>query len=128
MHSVGNHTEHITFDCLKALITLKYQPLLTYHLRAERIIQGYCFSQSLNKSYNSLRNSMQTNCDRRNCKQRDMFCFFLEVFFVCVFSGRLLSVLRGQRKISIPDLIHYIYFPILILEKEPVISLLNVQC
>ena len=29
---------------------------------------------------------------------------------------------------SIPDFIHYIYFPILILEKEPVFPLLNVQC
>ena len=29
---------------------------------------------------------------------------------------------------SIPDFIHYIYFPILILEKEPVLSLVNVQC
>ena len=29
---------------------------------------------------------------------------------------------------SIPDCIHYIYFPILILKKEPVFSLLNVQC
>ena len=29
---------------------------------------------------------------------------------------------------SIPDFIHYIYFPILILEKEPVFSLLIVQC
>ena len=29
---------------------------------------------------------------------------------------------------SIPEFIHYIYFPILILEKEPVFSLLNVQC
>ena len=29
---------------------------------------------------------------------------------------------------SIPDFIHNIYFPILILEKEPVFSLLNVQC
>ena len=28
---------------------------------------------------------------------------------------------------SIPDVIHYIYFPILILEKEPVFSLLNVE-
>ena len=28
---------------------------------------------------------------------------------------------------SIPDFIHYIYFPILILEKEPVFSLLNVE-
>ena len=29
---------------------------------------------------------------------------------------------------STPDFIHYIYFPILILEKEPVFSLFNVQC
>ena len=29
---------------------------------------------------------------------------------------------------SIPDFIHYIYFPILILEKGPVFSLLTVQC
>ena len=29
---------------------------------------------------------------------------------------------------SIPDFIHYIYFPILILEKETVFSLLNVEC
>ena len=29
---------------------------------------------------------------------------------------------------SIPDCIHYIYFPILILEKEPVFFLWNVQC
>ena len=29
---------------------------------------------------------------------------------------------------SIPDFIHFIYFPILILEKEPVFSLLNVHC
>ena len=57
--------------------------------------------------------------------------------------NRLLSVLRGhsvfssppQRPItsdfkgfSIPDFIHYIYVPLLILEKEPVFSLLNVQC
>ena len=54
-----------------------------------------------------------------------------------LFSVRLLSVLHGhsffssppQRPVtcdfegfSIPDFIHYIYFPILILEKEPVFS------
>ena len=69
----------------------------------------------------------------------DVSCFFVCVFF----SVQLLSVLRGhtvfssppQRPMtsdfegfSIPDFIHYIYFPILILEKEPVYSLLNVQC
>ena len=32
------------------------------------------------------------------------------------------------RRVSIPDFIHYIYFPILILEKGPVFTLLNVQC
>jgi len=43
-------------------------------------------------------------------------------------SVRLLSVLRGHsffssptsKGFSIPDIIHYIYFPILILEEEPV--------
>jgi len=59
------------------------------------------------------------------------------------FNVRLLSVLRGhlvfssppQRPMtsdfegfSIPDFILYIYFLILILEKEPVFSLLSVQC
>ena len=68
--------------------------------------------------------------------QSSQFLFFY-------FSVRLLSVLRGhsvfssppQRPItsdfagfSIPDFIHYIYVPILILEKEPVFSILNVQC
>ena len=64
------------------------------------------------------------------------------VFFV-FFNVRLLSVLRGQSVFSsppqrpmtsdfegfyIPDFIRYIYFPILIVEKEPVFSLLNVEC
>ena len=58
------------------------------------------------------------------------------VFCFLFFSVRLLSVLRGhsvfssppQRPMtsdfegfSIPDVIHYIYFPSLILEKEPVV-------
>jgi len=30
--------------------------------------------------------------------------------------------------VYIQDFIHYIYFPILILDKEPVFSHLNVQC
>ena len=65
------------------------------------------------------------------------------VFWGGVFSVRLLSVLRGhsvfssppQRPMtsdfegfSIPDFIHYIYFPILIPEKEPVFPFFNVQC
>jgi len=29
---------------------------------------------------------------------------------------------------SIPDFIHYVYFPILILEKESVFPFFNVQC
>ena len=63
-------------------------------------------------------------------------------FFVLI-SVRIVSVLRGhsvfssppQRPMtsdfegfSIPDFIHYIFFPILILQKEPVFSLFNVQC
>ena len=63
------------------------------------------------------------------------------LFFL--FSVRLLSVLRGHSVFSSPpqrpmtsnfegfsttDFIRYIYFPIFILEKEPVFSLLNVQC
>ena len=66
-----------------------------------------------------------------------------DFFLVFFFSVRLLSVLPDhsffsslpQRPMtsdfegfSIPDFIHYVYFPILILEKEPVFSLLNVQC
>jgi len=55
--------------------------------------------------------------------------------YICIlifFSVRLLSVLRGQsvfssEGFSIPDFILYTYYPILILEKEPVFSLLNVQ-
>ena len=65
----------------------------------------------------------------------------VHMFFV--FFRVRLSVLRGhsffssppQRPMtsdfegfSIPDFIHYTYFPILIFEKEPVFSLLNVQC
>ena len=64
-------------------------------------------------------------------------------YFFIFFSVRLLSVLSGhsvfssppQRPMtsdfegfSMPDFIHYIYFPFLIFEKEPVFSLLNVQC
>ena len=63
--------------------------------------------------------------------------------FLKSFSVRLLLVLRGHSGFSSPpqrsmtsdfegfsirDFIHYIYFPILILEKESVFSLLNVQC
>ena len=67
----------------------------------------------------------------------------ISAFFFLFFSVRLLSVLRGHSVFSsrhngqwpptfagfsIPDFIHYIYFPILILEKEPIFSLLSVQC
>jgi len=58
------------------------------------------------------------------------------LLFICFFSDRLLSVLRGhsvfvslpQRPMtsdfegfSIPNFIHDIFFPILILQKEPVV-------
>jgi len=67
---------------------------------------------------------------------------FLNIY-IYISSVRLLSVLRGhsvfssppQRPMtadfegfSIPGFIHYIFFLILILEKEPVFSLVNVQC
>ena len=67
-----------------------------------------------------------------------LYCGMLYLFF----SVRLLSVLRGhsvfssppQRPMtsdfvgfSIPDFIHYIYFPSSILEKEPVFPLLNAK-
>ena len=67
------------------------------------------------------------------------FCFPLCCFLFLFFSNRLLLVLRGhsffssppQRPMTsdfegffIPDFIHYIYFPILILKKEPVFSFL----
>ena len=64
----------------------------------------------------------------------------LLIFLYFFFSVQLLAVLRGHlffssppmtsdfEGFSIPDFIHYIYLPILILEKEPVFSLLNVQC
>ena len=80
--------------------------------------------------------------DRRGIGTTYALCYVL-FFFSFFFSVRLLSVLRGhsvfssppQRPMtsdfegfSIPDFIHYIYFPILILEKEPVFPLLNVQC
>ena len=63
----------------------------------------------------------------------------LETELRCFFSVRLLSVLRGHSVLSfppqrpmtsdlegfsIPDFIHYIYFPILILEKELVFPFL----
>ena len=54
------------------------------------------------------------------------FCWFCVVILFSS-SATTANDLRLQR-ISIPDLIHYIYFPILIPEKEPVFSLLNVQC
>ena len=72
-----------------------------------------------------------------------LFCKDLFSTFICLAFDRLLSVLRGhsvfssppQRPMtsdlegfSIPDFMHYIYFPILIPEKEPVFYLLNVQC
>ena len=67
----------------------------------------------------------------------------LRIFFRFFFSVQLLSILRGhsvfssppQRQMnfnfagfSIPDVTHYIYFfPVLILEKEPVFSLFIVE-
>ena len=64
-----------------------------------------------------------------------LFLFFLAFDFLSVLRGHSFFSSPPQRPMtshfegfSIPDFIHYIYFPILILEKEPVFSLLNVQC
>ena len=60
------------------------------------------------------------------------FCRFCVVRFCVVISFFSFPPQRPMNSdfkgFSIPDFIHYIYFPILILEKEPVFSLLNVQC
>ena len=69
-----------------------------------------------------------------------LLCCLLCIYYL-LFSVLLLSVLRGHsdffipattandlQGFSIPDCMHYIYFHILILEKEPVFSLLNGQC
>ena len=84
------------------------------------------------------------NIEQNTCKLHhyswNYSTYYIYKIYVCsfssdIFSGRLLSVLRGhsvfssppQRPMtsdfegfSIPDFIHYIYVPILILEKEPV--------
>ena len=52
------------------------------------------------------------------------FCVVIR-FFHPRHNGQMTSNFEG---FSIPDFIHYIYILILILEKEPVFSLLNVQC
>ena len=74
--------------------------------------------------------------NEKSNKSLALFHFLLFLFFLIV---RLLSVLRGHwffssppqrpmtsdlERFSIPDFIHYIYFPILILEKEPVFPFL----
>ena len=63
------------------------------------------------------------------------FWYFFSVQLVLVLHGHSLFSSPPQRPMTshfegfyIPDFIHYIYFPILILEKDPVFSLLNVQC
>ena len=53
------------------------------------------------------------------------FLFVFLAFDLCRFCVVMTSDFEG---FSISDFIHYIYFPILILEKEPVFSPLNVQC
>ena len=87
-----------------------------------------------------------TKSNERNSSELIVLCFysiwllFLTYFIIIFHFCRFCVVIRGfssppQRPMtsdfegfSIPDLIHHIYFPILILEKEPVVSLLNVQC
>ena len=81
-------------------------------------------------------NPQGENKNNKQIKTSKFNVFFFFFFFFCV---RLLSVLSGhsffssppQRPMtsdfdgfSIPDFIHYIYFPILILEKDPVFPFL----
>ena len=84
---------------------------------------------------NGLRN--QLNMIALEGKNKKDFCldfFFLHSTFVSsawsfVFSSPPQRPMTSDFEgFSIPDFIHYIYFPILIPEKEPVFSLLNVQC
>ena len=80
------------------------------------------------------------NVTKTNTKQILNYSLHIDFFSFLFLTIRLLSVLRGhsvfssppQRPMtsdfegfSIPDFINYIYFPILILEKEPVFSLLR---
>ena len=85
-------------------------------------------------------NIMDTVCFtqmyKKNCLSSQFsFLYSFLLFFKYFFSGWPLSVLRGHsgcssppqqpmtsdfEGFSIPEFIHYIYFPILILEKEPV--------
>ena len=56
------------------------------------------------------------------------FDFFVSSAWSFVFSSPPQRPMTSDYEgFSIPDFIHYIYFPILILEKEPVFSLSNVQ-
>jgi len=62
-----------------------------------------------------------------------LFVFFLAFDFLSVLRGHSVFPSPPQRPMtsdfegfSIPDFTHYIYFAILIPEKEPVFSLLNV--
>ena len=55
-------------------------------------------------------------------------CFLFVLFLAFDFLSTQRPVTSDFEGFSIPDFIHYIYFPILILEKEPVFSLLNIQC
>ena len=69
---------------------------------------------------------------------RDSIFLFHFVFIVLTFSTFVGSVwsfeffipatTANDLQLSIPDLIHYIYFPILILEKEPVFSFWMFKC
>jgi len=78
--------------------------------------------------------------DMKQTQYVDKTSLTLNLFSFFFFGVRFLSVLRGHsffipattangiqlQRISIPDFIHYIYFPILNLEKKPVFSLLKV--
>ena len=127
VHRTQFHTFHIF-----ANIVISSDMLLTdsVHMCVFYLIWVYCFIRILVLwFYKKIRIIVMGN-------------YFI-LFSIFLAFARVLSVLPGhsvfssppQRPMtsdfegfSIPDFINNIYFPILILEKEPVFSLFNVQC
>ena len=56
------------------------------------------------------------------------FDFYRFCVVICFFIPATTANDLGLQRISIPDFIHYIFFPILILQKEPVFPFFNVEC
>ena len=127
------------FVCMKTVIFLsRVQSPLTLQVTEQGCL-------TFNNSSVSIASVCVNNISNEACRRKQTklsFCKVLNVqrYFLAFDFCRFFVVIRffpspPQRPMtsnfkgfSIPDFIHYIYFPILILEKEPVFSLLNVQC